>query len=147
MYSLFNEGSVMWTETHTPLHRRNRLFINLTSLVDVLFILLIFFTLTATFERSGVFDVNLPKAKTGGERTDRKAHEITVFNQKELALDGIRMDSDELLARVKQWPEEEKTQPVLLKADEAVPYGKIVSLLDGLRSEGVVKVQALTRNE
>lgn len=136
----------MWTDTHLTLHRRSRLFINITSMVDVLFILLIFFAVSATFDKTGTFEVDLPSAQ-GGNAPAVKTHVVTLFHGESPALDGVRMDIQDLIGKVRSWSPAEKTKPVLLKADKQIPYGEVIHILDELRKEGVLKVQALTKNE
>jgi biopolymer transport protein ExbD len=46
---------------------------------------------------------------------------------------------------IQKWTLREKNEPLILRADYQVPYGDIVGFLDDLRAEGVVKVQALTK--
>jgi len=137
----------MWTDQRLTLHRRSRLIINVTSMVDVLFILLIFFALSTTFDKYGAFDVNLPSSEKAAPPIPEKTHEIVLFQNDSVALDGVRMSLTELTGKVHVWPDEEKSKPVLLKADKKTPYGEVIRLLDDLRKEGVLKVQALTRNE
>ncbi|SRR5258706_9810668 len=137
----------MWTEARLPLHRRNRLFINVTSMVDVLLILLIFFAISTTFDQSGTLEVNLPRTKTMEPLAPEKSHEVTFFHKGSFALDGMRLNSDQFIQKVRGWSLQEKQEPVLLKADHSVPYGDVIELLDQLRAEGVLKIQALTRNE
>ncbi len=136
----------MWTDSHLTLHRRSRLFINITSMVDVLFILLIFFAVSATFDQTGTFEVDLPSAQ-GGAVSAVKTHSVTLFHGESPALDGVRMDMQDLIKEVRSWPEAEKSKPVLLKADKQIPYGEVIHMLDELRKAGVLKVQALTKNE
>jgi len=137
----------MWMERHRLLYRRNRLFINMTSLVDILFILLLFLLLSTTFDRSGAFPVNLPRAETAGYASAAKTHELLVTADGRLALDESRFGEEELFRTLRAWPEGEKSKPLLLKADERVPYGKIVHLLDRLRASEVFRVEAVTTNE
>ena len=137
----------MWTETRLPLYRRNRLFINVTSMVDVLLILLIFFAISTTFEQSGALEVNLSKTKTMEAPSVNKSHEIIFFSKGSFSLDGIRLNSDQFVQKVRGWSLQEKGEGVLLRADRSVPYGDVIELLDQLRAEGILKIQALTKNE
>lgn len=134
-----------WAEPHLSKHRRRSLFINVTSLVDVLFILLIFFAVSTTFEKFGSFEMNLPKSKTAQPYQEEKSHQILVRSNGQFILDGVTYSKKTLLGRIAKWPLKEKTYPVVLKADFAVPYGEIVELLDALRAQGILKVQALTK--
>jgi biopolymer transport protein ExbD len=139
----------MWTEPHVYRYRRSRLFINVTSLVDVLFILLLFFILSTTFNRFGSLDVNLPSTQTAPPPADKapQMHEVMIYKDGHYSLDGTRLSLKELVRKTKSWSPQEKFRPILLKADQEVAYGLVMQLLDKLRSEGILKIQALTRNE
>ncbi len=135
----------MWLEPHLSKHRRRQLFINVTSLVDVLFILLIFFALSTTFDRLGALELNLPKAKSSKPATTQKNHEINIQKNGTYSLDGVTVSKKALIAKVRGWSFYEKSLPVVLKADQKTPYGDVVGLLDELRREGILKIEALTR--
>jgi len=136
----------MWYQPEIK-HRRSRIFINVTSLVDVLFLLLIFFALSSSFNSLGALDVNLPWAQTVAPAETVKSHEIMMYRDGRLALDGRKMSLDALVEEVARWSLKEKFDPVFLKADKSISYGKVISLLDQLRGKGVLKIQALTQNE
>ena len=128
--------------------RRNRIFINVSSLIDVLFLLLIFFALSTSFDRLGSLEVDLPWAKTSSpQRSEELVHEVVVYSDGVYALDGKRMPLTELIRVIRAWQPQEKMDPVILKADKQVPYGTVIDLLDELRGQGILRVQALTRTE
>jgi biopolymer transport protein ExbD len=137
----------MWAEPHLSKYRRGRLFINVTSLVDVLFILLIFFALSSSFDRLGSIELDLPKAKTSKAASQAPSHEITVTSRGEYKLDGVIFSREGLISAVKGWSALEKKSPVVLKADDKTSYGKVIEVLDVLREHEVKKIQALTKKE
>lgn len=137
----------MWAEPHFSKNRRGRLFINVTSLVDVLFILLIFFALSTTFERLGTLDLNLPKAKSAKPLAAVQSHEIAIRASGKVVLDGKVLTEKQMMETVGKWSMAEKRKPVVLKANYEIEYGRVVRILDKLREAGVMKIQVLTKNK
>jgi biopolymer transport protein ExbD len=78
--------------------------LNVTSLVDVLFLLLIFFTLTSTFKRAGEIELQLPKSTTGqpvGSETSRQPVDLVLTEKGTLLLDGSPTTFEALLPRLR----------------------------------------------
>ena len=94
----------------TRAKRRGLTDINLTPLVDIVFILLIFFLITSTFVQSPGIDVNLPKANSSGETNSSQSIIITVDENGQLIYGGEVTDIGSLtdtlnkLYRVSQPP-------------------------------------------
>lgn len=105
--------------------------IDITPLIDVLFMLIIFFVLTASFVQ-GKLDVALPKGE-GGSAGTRGAVVLTVAADKKLYWDGREISRDELSAAA----EAGKGREILIAGDEGVPYGDVASVLSLLRAGGV----------
>ena len=102
---------------------------DMTPMLDVLFMLIIFFVLTTSFARLETQRVDLPKGR--GERTEVKAAVITITSNGEILLDGKPSSLGELKTRLRGHPR------VLLGAHRGVPYGRVAELLSALRSAGV----------
>ncbi len=105
--------------------------IDITPLIDVLFMLIIFFVLTASFVQ-GKLDVNLPQGD-GDSADTRGAVVLTVAADKKLYWNGQEISRDELSNAA----EMEKGREILIAGDEGVPYGEVASILSLLRSQGV----------
>ena len=115
--------------------RRNSPDVDLTPLIDVLFMLIIFFVLTAAFVR-GEVDVQLPEGK--GTPISAVPVVIAVHQGGSLSWAGESMPPDEVIAHAREAFLQGHT--ILLAGDRSVPYGVVASLLDRLRAEGVEEV-------
>lgn len=106
---------------------------SMASMTDVIFLLLIFFMVTSTFVFPTALEVNLPQS---GEQTAIKPG-IRVYVDKESNMYASFGDeepqpiaSDQLVTFLKLTQESNPDQFIALYADEEVPYGKIVEILD-----------------
>jgi biopolymer transport protein TolR len=119
--------------------------INVTSLVDVMLVLLIVFMITAPMMQGGV-DVELPRAearplepKEGLVVTVDRAGRVFV-DQTSVSYDDFRVTFASLVAA-------RKPSGVYLRADNAVPYGNVVRVLAVIRGAGVQNVGLVAEEE
>lgn len=113
------------------MRRRYSTDVELTPLIDVLFMLIVFFVLTTSFATSSI-PVDLPAA--GGETLQGKVRVITVTKQGEIFYEGDTRTPTgvaEILAR------EDTEQGILIRADREAAYGDIVEVLDALGEAGL----------
>lgn len=106
---------------------------NMASMTDVIFLLLIFFMVTSTFVFPSALEVNLPQSS---EQTavkpntrvwiDKDMHLFASFGKEE----PKALDSDELMTFLQLAQQNNPETFIALYADEEVPYGKIVEVLD-----------------
>jgi len=123
--------------------RRPQIDLNVTSLVDVLFLLLIFFTLTSTFKRAGELELNLPKSTTagpGGAAASAKPIELVLTEQGTLLLNGAPTTFEQVLTKLRALHERQPDSQVMIDAEEKVEHGRIVRLLDAVRTAGFTGV-------
>ncbi len=111
--------------------------IDITPLIDVLFMLIIFFVLTASFVQ-GKLDVKLPQGE-GDSSDTRGAVVLTVAADGKLFWNGREMSRSELAYAA----EANKGREILIAGDEGVPYGEVASVLSLLRGEGVTSAGLL----
>ena len=123
---------------------RKKALINVTSLIDVVFLLLLFFVVTSTFlERPGL-DLSLPAASpTEVARRD----EVTVELDADGAtwLDGERLEAANLEGGIADALAAAGTERVVLEADERVPHGRVVEAMDAARRAGATGLVVATR--
>ena len=123
--------------------RRNRRHaeIDITPLIDVLFMLIIFFVLTASFVQ-GKLDVQLPSGE-GSSADTQGAVIVTVAADRQIFWEGREVTREEL----KKLAAESKGREMLVAGDEKVPYGDIAGLLSLLRKEGVTSAGLMLSGE
>ena len=112
---------------------------NLAPLIDIVFILLIFFVVTTTFARDLGIDVKRPKA---GTATEQPAHlvRVAVGAGGEYAVDGRATSSWRLEAEVEDRIAHCAEKAVLVVADRSVDADTLVSVMDTCRKAGAIQV-------
>jgi biopolymer transport protein ExbD len=121
-----------------PRSGRKQIHLNVTSLIDVLFLLLIFFMLTGTFKRVGELELRLPPSTTSAPAAENLPHmaELVATEEGALLLDGTPVELPALKARLLAVLAEDPGSQITIKAEEGVRHGRIVRLLDVVREAG-----------
>ena len=107
--------------------------INVTPLVDVCLVLLIIFMVVLPTMVNGI-PVHLPKVASG-DALDKKPLQITLNSDKTLYVDSVVIRSDELVSEL-QRRHDQVHRPVVVRADKALAYGEVISVLDACRKTG-----------
>ena len=110
--------------------------INVTPLVDVVLVLLIIFMVTANFIVRETMEVDLPKAANAGE-TVQGLVAVVMDRQGRLYLDGAEVSEAQLRAKVAESVKRDAETRAILSADQALPYGEVMHLIDVVKGEGV----------
>jgi len=119
--------------------------INVTPLVDVMLVLLIIFMMTAPMLTQGL-DVALPQAEGKSfELASNNPSKITVTSSGAVYLDGDAFGSKNLEFSLGPALRARKVKRALLEADENVPYGRVVAVLDVMNRAGVEQLGMITR--
>ncbi len=122
-----------------PRGKRAGVTLNLTPLIDVLFLFIIFFTLTSTFKRVGELELRLPDSSTaqpapaGAEALEL---ELVATEDGRLLLDRRPLALTELKSALASLRAENPERRVLIKAEAGVTHGEVVRLLDIVREAG-----------
>lgn len=111
---------------------------NLTPLIDIVFILLIFFLVTTTFAKELGIDVDRPEASSAVAQ-DSRVIRVAVGRQGEISVDAQVTSQFRLEAEVKSKMTAE-ARPVLLIADKAVDAATLVQVMDACRRGGAKDV-------
>lgn len=122
-----------------PRKSRKETTLSVTPLIDVLFLLIIFFMMTGTFKRVGELELQLPSSSSSqasGSPEEQTEIEIVVMENGDVQLGGVPVSVDALPGALKELHTETPDQRVLLKAEDAVPHGTIVRILDAVRNSG-----------
>ena len=118
---------------------KHEVTLNVTPLIDVLFLLIIFFTLTSTFKRAGELELRLPDSSTAAPHLpdpERHQIEIVVTDDERLFIDDQRVDPTQLAPRLRAVLEGDPAAEVVIKAEEDVRHAEVVKLLDLVRNVG-----------
>lgn len=118
--------------------------IELTPLIDMVFLLLIFFLLTSNFIVQPGIKVNLPKAATS-EIIQVENVEIVVSAENVTYLNGKVVTSKDLKLLIVQVAKRKQT--ILIKADRRASLGRVVEVWDLCRDLGVSQVNIATNQE
>jgi biopolymer transport protein ExbD len=123
--------------------KRRHSHIDIAPLVDVVFLLLLFFMLTFNMAMDQAITIRLPKSETsdiqaGGRIMVAISREGLVFIQDQ----AIRIEA--LPAVIRQHPEWSLDTPVNIRADQDVSVGLLVRVIDGVRNSGSRRFNVLT---
>jgi len=140
-------------------HEEEEVSLNLAPLIDVVFLLLIFFMITTTFNKNNVIDLTLPEASSQQTQPPEFTINITVSK-----LDEVIVESDQtrfsgipgsesrqtLSEKIQQAidllrnenPDLSDSPPtVVIEADKASSHGRIIQLMDAISQLGINKIQ------
>lgn len=123
-------------------HKREAISMDLTPLIDMVFLLLIFFLVTSSFKKEQLaLLVKLPKAEQGAG-TAKKVEQLTIeLSDTEVALNGKKTTIEELPA---SFQVADKTILVNLRIDGDVRYQRLVKILDLLQLNKLENVSLIT---
>ena len=131
--------------THNSNGRTNLVAdINVTPLVDVMLVLLIIFMVTAPMMTQGL-DVDLPKTTTKSLRQEENPIVVTIDKEGKISLDKFTVTQKVLLQELSKYGKDVKEQPIYLKADKAVAYGTVVSVMADIKQAGFDKLGMITQ--
>jgi len=119
--------------------KTRRTQINLTALIDVLFLLIIFFAVSTKFAEQEAVPLELPVAKTSQKLALQTRLLITMKDTEHLSINGTHVPWAELGKTLKN-PLFDRSKKVALNIDKAVPHGQVIELLDHLRQAKFEKV-------
>jgi len=116
--------------------------INVTPLVDVVLVLLIIFMVTAPMMQRGV-DVQLPRAESSTGAEEQRLI-VTIDRANRVYLNESSMALSELEKRLKAVAPGYKDPFVYLRADQSVPYGRVMAVMDRIKKSGIERVGLVT---
>lgn len=121
--------------------------IDISSLVDVLFTLLIFFSLTSTFVKESGLKVDLPQASSDTPLVSAEKFEIAISADGRVALGGTEVSSNEEIEEfLSKFDTDMRLKYVIvIKADVTTPHGRVTEVLDILKSLKFENIAVATR--
>jgi biopolymer transport protein ExbD len=113
--------------------------VNVTPMLDVVFIMLIFFIVTASFVKEAGIDVNRPDAATA-ERKERGNILVAITETNQIWINKRQVDPRAVRANIERMHAENPQGSVVIQADENSKSGLIVQVMDAARLAGVYEV-------
>ncbi len=113
--------------------------INLTPMLDVVFIMLIFFIVTASFVKEAGIDVNRPEAATAVKK-ERANILIAISDKGEIWINKRRVDVRAVQANVERLKAENPQGSVVIQADKKATTDTLIKVMDASRAAGVYDV-------
>lgn len=128
--------------------RHSETDINITPLIDVVFLLLIFFMVSTTFEREAEIRIALPEASE--EQVEARDDIILVsIDANEQVYIGDEPLADTAVATIGAALEEQANRladaPVVIRADAEVSHQAVIKVMDAARRSGLVNITFATR--
>jgi biopolymer transport protein ExbD len=106
-------------------------------------VLLIIFMVAAPMLTTGV-DVNLPESKTG-RNLQTEALTVTLERDGRIQFEDTFVQEGVLRARLRQEAAGNRKRPVLVRADQNIPYGRVIAVVDAIREAGFTQVGFVTQ--
>jgi biopolymer transport protein ExbD len=101
---------------------------NMSSMTDIVFLLLIFFMITSTMVTTNALDLVLPKAK--GKTDSNKSISVSIDKELKFYIDKNAIQEATLEAELLSLLSKDKDRPVILRVEESVPIEKAVYVMD-----------------
>ncbi len=120
----------------TPARRRPN--INITSLIDVLFLLLTFFLVTTSFIEQSALKVELPSMQNADQVQRERNFVLNVSSDGKMAYNGEPVTEEVLQGILTSSSNEvDASGGLVLRADRALPYGDVMRILDLIKGSGI----------
>ncbi len=119
--------------------------INVTPLVDVMLVMLIIFMVTAPMMKQGI-DVTLPKAseRLFPEGTEGR-YILSIAINKDVYLDNRKIPLEHLEHKLRSMNASNQIEALFLEADQSLPYGYVVQVIDIIKKSGVRTMGMVTK--
>lgn len=118
--------------------------IDISPLIDCIFILLIFFIVTTTFVEETGIEVDKPQAASASD-LEKQSVMIAITAEGQIVYGGKEIGMTGVQPTVRRFVEKEESTPVIIQVDEKAPSGLFVRVIDEAKLGGALKVSVSTR--
>lgn len=130
--------------------RYNQPEINLTPLIDVVFLLLIFFMVSTSFTRESALKVDLPEATTHSTEQQGAPLQVEIDKEDKIAINGKHLINNQpatLMAAMKAAAGNRKQPQIIISADAKTDYQSIVTAMDVAQQLGFKRLSLATARQ
>lgn len=117
---------------------------NLTPLIDIVFLLLVFFMLTSHFVRDEVISIDLPEADSGEALDEPQQIEVIITESGEYSINSQTVTLEALETILQDEIKDQKEKVVRIRGDENVDLGIAIAAFDAARKAGASGVDIVT---
>lgn len=121
--------------------------VDLTPLIDVVFILLIFFILSANFQKESSIEVDRPSASSSTVKEASKTLTVSVDRNHQIWFKGGVVNLTQLQFQMKSVVSKTEKINTIINADKSVDTGTLVQIIDAIRLSGISNVAIATKEQ
>ncbi len=124
-------------------YQSKRRWLSLTSLIDIVFLLLIFFMLTTSFSQQRKMSLDIPAEKGEGNSAWQGAALVRVHDGGRVDFNGRQVDASKLAAKANQLLQKRPDSRFIVRPDANLPLQQVVAVMDQLRTGGATLVSLI----
>lgn len=121
--------------------------VDLTPLIDVVFILLIFFILSANFQKESTIQVDRPSASSASVQSEATTLTVSIDNAQAIWFNGKTVSLSELQFQLKAKITQDTHFNAIINADQHLDTGTLISVIDAVRLSGISNVAIATQDK
>lgn len=112
--------------------------INVTPFVDIILVVLIIFMVTTPIIMNPSVQINLPKAASGDETVPSQLN-VSIDRNGEIYVNGKKSNLEDLNSTTKSQVSQNAALQAIVSADSEVSHGRVIEVIDAIKSNGVTK--------
>lgn len=120
-------------------HNEEELTVNITSLIDVIFILLIFFMVSTQFKKASI-PLDLPRSEDSAESEQKDDTKVLAVNASQMEVDGKIITADELEPTLAKIYAENPNVAISLECERTVDFEHVVQILTKIQAAGISRI-------
>jgi len=120
--------------------------LDMTPMLDIVFIMLIFFIVTTSFVKEAGIDVNRPEASQATTKPSANIF-IAIRENGEVWMDRRQVDVERVAANLERLLAEQPTDMVVIQADKEARHGVVVKVMDQIKEAGIAQISIAAEND
>lgn len=128
--------------------KKEELSLNLTPLIDIVFLLLIFFMVSTTFTKENHLSINLPEADGEVSDAPKKMVEVIIDKDGQYSINGKALISNKLITlkqAIEKVSDGDRSLPFIITADAATPHESVVRAMDAAGQLGFSRLSITSK--
>ncbi|QFI56323.1 ExbD/TolR family protein [Aeromonas simiae] len=122
-----------------PKRQRDEIQIDMTPMLDIVFIMLIFFIVTTSFVREAGLEVHRPEASQAKAQKSSSIM-LAIGANGEIYLDRKAVDVERIKVTLARMLAEQPEASLVIQADERVAHGRVVRVMDEAKAAGIANI-------